>query len=64
MIKLFITAIESRDDGTAVTLFEDYKISYDDKYDVYANPKKELSKLVYEKIEQVEEINESASEPL
>ena len=27
-IKLYITAIESKEDGTAVTLFEDYLITF------------------------------------
>lgn len=62
-IKLYITAIDSRENGTAVTLFEDLQVTYDDKYDVYGNLNKELSKLVFEKIEQVEKINEEVTTP-
>ncbi len=62
MIKIFITAIESRDDGTAVTLFEDYQLDYDDKDHLY-NADDTLNEKVYDKIEEVEKINNETSRP-
>jgi hypothetical protein len=63
-IKIYVSAMEVKEDGSGVLLFEDYLIRYGDKYEIYGDTTKDLSKLVFEKIEQVEEINEQASSPL
>lgn len=55
MIKLYITCIESNPDGTAVTLFEDYKVGAGDLQTL------DLTQLVLNKIEEVELSNEGAS---
>lgn len=61
MIKLFITAVESRPDGTAVTIFEDYLVTRKDVEEL-----RDFDQLAFEiadKIEAVELINEQASSP-
>jgi len=59
MLKLFITAMESNEDGTALTLFEDYKIGYADKHEMLLD--EELTRKIMDKINSVELINEQAS---
>jgi hypothetical protein len=61
MIKLFITAIDSNEDGTALTLFEDYQIGYENK-DILVLDNR-LSIRIADKIEEVELINEQATSP-
>lgn len=61
MLKLYITAIDSREDGTAVTLFEDYQLQYEDKESLGGAD--EISARVYEKIETIEKINNETTRP-
>lgn len=61
MIKLYITAIESNEDGTAVTLFEDYQLRYDDKHVMLQD--EDFTRKIMDKINAVELINEQASSP-
>lgn len=61
MIKIYITAIESRPDGTAVTLFEDYQLNYEDRFELSLEPT--MEKLVFAKIEEFEAINKQVTSP-
>ena len=61
MIKLFITAIDSREDGTAVTLFEDYQIGYEDKHAMLQD--ENMTRKIMDKINNVEFINDQISSP-
>lgn len=60
-IKLYITAIDSRDNGTAVTLFEDYQINFFSKEEI--SQASEIGYLIGNKIEEVEKINEETTRP-
>lgn len=63
MIKLFITAIDSREDGTAVTLFEDFEqTGYENADDIEFSDF--LQRNIAQKIRTVEAINEQDSSPL
>lgn len=62
MLKLFITAIDSREDGTAVILFEDYQVNYED--DLLLGVDDQLGYRLAKKIQTIEAINEQASSPL
>ena len=64
MIKLYITAIESKEDGTAVTLFEGYELGFKDKDTLIciANTLS-LNEKIHSKIEYVEKINNQQSTP-
>jgi len=57
MIKLYISAIESKPDGTAVTLFEDFMVTGKQI------EQGDLHEIVYKKIEEVEAINNQAAIP-
>lgn len=61
MIKMYITAIESRDDGTAIKMFEDYEVRFEDKYGIMLA--ENLNEQLFNKIEEVESINEAQSKP-
>jgi hypothetical protein len=63
MIKLFVTARQCNEDGTAVTLFEDYGLGYDDKDDLLNNQEKDMRQRVFEKLEEVEENNRVTAQP-
>ena len=60
-IKLYITAIDSRENGTAVTLFEDHLVTYTEKE--YVGEDTELGQEIFNKIEAVEKINNQTSSP-
>ncbi len=62
MIKLYITAIESNEDGTAVTLFEDYQVLYSSNEDIAMDD--DLGDRLAQKIEEVEAVNNQTSSPL
>ena len=63
MIKLFITAIDSREDGTAVTLFEDFEqTGYENADEIEFSDF--LQRNIAQKIRTVEAINEQDSSPL
>ena len=62
MLKLYITAIDSRPDGSAVTIFEDYLVKIQDVDELRLYER--LSTQIAEKIEDIELINEQASSPL
>lgn len=64
MLRFYITCREVNDNGSAVTLFEDYQLNYADKYEIYGHPEKDISKMIYEKVEQVEEDNLEFANPL
>lgn len=57
MIKLYITAIESKPDGTAVTLFEDYVVTGKQI------EQSDLHEIIYKKIEEIETINNQTTSP-
>ena len=57
MIKLYISAIESKPDGTAVTLFEDFMVTGKQI------EQGDLHEIVYKKIEEVEAVNNQAAIP-
>lgn len=61
MIKLFITAIDSRENGTAVTLFEDYQVLYSSLEDLRLD--ETFSERVADKLEEVEKINNQTTSP-
>ena len=63
MIKIFITAIESNDNGTAVTLFEDYQLRYTDSEHLETNTEV-LGQLISDKVVEVEKMNLEQSNPL
>lgn len=60
-IKLFITAIDSREDGSAVTLFEDYQLRYGDKHEMLLD--EEMTRKIMDKINNTELINDQALSP-
>lgn len=61
--ELIVTVSVRRKTGdTSVYLFDDYELHYNDKYEIYSGSN-ELGKMVYEKIEKVEELNEQAGMP-
>lgn len=60
MIKLYITAIESNLDGTAITLFEDYCVGYGSKEEIEHSS---LAIKVARKIDDIEEINNQVTSP-
>lgn len=57
MIKLYITAIETKDNGLAVTLFEDFMVTGKQI------EQGDLHEIIYNKIEEVELSNEEATKP-
>jgi hypothetical protein len=57
MIKLYITAIETKDNGQAVTLFEDFMVTGKQI------EQGDLHEIIYNKIEEVELANEQATKP-
>lgn len=61
MLKLYITAIESREDGTAVRIFEDYKLVYVDKHEMLQD--EEMTRKIMDKINEVEAINDEITRP-
>ena len=61
MLKLYITAIESREDGTAVRIFEDYKLVYGDKHEMLQD--EEMTRKIMDKINDVEAINDEITRP-
>lgn len=60
MIKLYITAIESNIDGTAITLFEDYLLGYDSKEEIEHSS---IGVKIARKIDDVEEVNNQTTSP-
>lgn len=62
MIKLYITAIQSNKDGTAVTLFEDYLLGYENK-DLLLNAEESINQKLFNKVEEVELQNQGATSP-
>lgn len=62
MIKLYITAIDSRDNGSAVTLFEDYQLNYENKDELFIKSHY-LGDNIVKKIDEVELINEQITKP-
>ncbi len=58
MIKLYITAIETKNNGSAVTLFEDFMVTGKQI------EQGDLHEIIYNKIEEVELSNEEATKPL
>lgn len=64
MIKLYITAIETKDNGQAVTLFEDYLLTFGNKEDIdFKHEMFNINNKVAEKIEEVEKINKQETSP-
>jgi hypothetical protein len=61
MLKIYITAIDSRDNGTAVTLFEDYQVNYSSSDDIKLD--ETLGERLADKIEEVEKINNQVTSP-
>ena len=61
MIKLYITAIETKDNGQAVTLFEDYKLGYEDKHTMLQD--EEITRKIMDKINEAELINDKVTSP-
>lgn len=61
MIKLYITAIDSRDNGTAVTLFEDHQILYSSPEDLVLD--ENIGERLVEKIAEIEKINNQVTTP-
>ena len=59
-IKLYITVREVEGD-TAVTLFEDYQLKYEDKHTMLLD--EELTRKIMDKINEVEIINNKATSP-
>lgn len=57
MIKLYITAIETKGNGSAVTLFEDFLITG------RQIEESDLHEIIYKKIEEVEKINNQIASP-
>jgi len=62
MIKLFITAIETKDNGQAVTIFEDFKVNYDTQFDLDSDI--DLNSLISEEITKVEKERVKQGEPI
>lgn len=65
MIKLYITAIETKGNGSAVTLFEDFLVAYGDRESISIDADYEfnLNNKVFKKIEEVEKINNQVASP-
>lgn len=61
MIKLFISCIDSREDGTAVTIFEDFQLNYKDKESILE--REDINDKIFNKIYEVEKINEEITRP-
>lgn len=61
MLKIYITAVESRPDGSAITIFEDYQVTREDIDELRSFDT--LAFQIADKIEEVELINEQASSP-
>lgn len=61
MLKIYITAVESRPDGTAITIFEDYQVTRKDVEELRSFDT--LAFQIADKIDAVELINEQASSP-
>lgn len=61
MIKIFITAIESNKDGTAVELFKDYTVMYPSKEDL--GDDEELAYRLMNKVDEIEEERKNQSNP-
>ncbi len=61
MIKLYITAREVKDNGSAVTLFEDYQLAYEDEHVMYEDML--LVNKIYDKIIEVEKVNNQTTTP-
>lgn len=57
MIKLYITAIETKENGSAVTLFEDFMVTGKQI------EQGDLHEIIYNKIEEVELSNEQTTTP-
>jgi len=62
MIKLYITAIQSNDNGTAVVLFEDYKQEYETAFDLDCD--EQLGTKIVSHLNKVEKEKQKQSEPL
>lgn len=62
MIKLYITAIESKENGTAVTLFEDYLVGYTSTEEIELDSQILMPRIA-RKIKEVEAINNQAAIP-
>lgn len=62
MIKLYITAIESNPNGTAVTLFADFKVEYETKFDLDCDDN--LNEKISEHLSKVEQRIVERSKPL
>lgn len=64
MIKLYITAIESKEDGSAVTLFEDLLVvKTRDQLEFDSDSLDSIESFVLDKIKEVEAINEQVTSP-
>lgn len=62
MLKIYITAVDSKPNGSAVTLFEDLLRGYDDKDDILNA--ESLNDIVFNKLEEVEASNDAFANPL
>lgn len=62
MLKIYITAVDSKPNGSAVTLFEDVLRTYDDKDDILNGPS--LNDIIFNKLEEVEASNDAFANPL
>ncbi|HRF69804.1 MAG TPA: hypothetical protein PKV66_00070 [Candidatus Pelethenecus sp.] len=62
MIKLYITAIESNPNGTAVTLFEDFKVEYETQFDLDCDDN--LNEKISEQLKKVEQRVVEQSKPI
>lgn len=62
MIKLYITAIESNPNGTAVTLFEDFKVEYETQFDLDCDDN--LNEKISEQLNKVEQRVAEQSKPI
>lgn len=62
MIKLYITAIESNPNGTAVTLFEDFKVEYETQFDLDCDDN--LNEKISEQLKKVEQRIAEQSKPI
>ena len=61
MLKIYISVYDSKPDGSAVTIFEDYMVARKDVDELRSFD--QLAFQIADKIEQVELINEQASSP-
>jgi len=62
MIKLYITAVESSSNGTAVTLFEDFKVEYETQFDLDCDDN--LNEKISEQLNKVEQRVAEQSKPI